>query len=211
MLKNKMDKKSVLLTVPHAICPINAPETSHRCDFLAIEAAQCIYNIALITPETHVIIERPFIPKDTSRDECDLNRRWCDMKLKVRDARAHGFRKRIRNFVLEHNDEIIFVLDVHSYPPDVHVWRDYLVFILDDDEDRNSQVAPYVTDFVSFMNSNGIPTASGIGRNNDLHYEMRTSLGKNSMLIEFNEILLGQRDLLEKICTFIVLWFNKIV
>ncbi len=199
-------QRKVVLTVPHAVCPDDAPSFSHMCDFLAPDAANCIYTVSKDVQGNEIEVVRPFVPTHTSRDECDLNRRWCNMNQKKKSARDHPFRKRVKNFVLEHTREVIFVLDVHSYPPHLEKWKDYLLVVL---EDNNGRISSYVKDFVWFMNKSGIPTTYNVGNNNDLHLEMRTVLGKRSMLLEFNEVLTGHQNFM-KICRLIVLWFNRL-
>ena len=193
----------VVLTVPHAVCPPDYPLKTHKCDVLAKEAADCLHKASNQVKNNKIVVLEPFIP-DTPRSVCDLNRYWCDPDKQTKSARDHPYRKQLREFVTKHNAIIIFVLDIHSYPEDVdNKWKEYeLVLIVD-------SYASYAVDFVKFMNRAEIFTLLQPGKNNDLHVEMRTQLGKKSMLLEFNEKLTKERDRMEFICRLVVVWLNK--
>ncbi len=212
MTTTSRNNRWIVITVPHAVCPDRvARRSAHLCDLLAPQAAACMHAASkTLAGGRTVSVLAPFLPGDTSRDECDLNRRWCDMRWRERDTRQHPYRRRVRTFVQENSARVAFVLDVHSYPRHVSDWGDYELVVLDDDEDGSRSVAPYVSDFVSFMGEAGVPTAARLGQNNDIHYEMRTVLRKRSMLLEFNESLASDGARLAQTCRLIVLWFERL-
>ncbi len=189
----------ILLTVPHANCPANAPEASHLCDSLSNGAAECIYEEKLLGNKVRVL--KPFIPVDTPRTICDLNRK---------NARENPYRKGLLDFVKSNTKEILFVLDVHSYPDDHEPWKDYLLVVLDDSVEGRERPEIYSEEFVRFMNSTGTRTLLARGKNNDIHEQMREN-GKKSFLLEFNEALTADRERLREICRFVLLWFNTLV
>ncbi len=200
---NSKKKTWIFLTVPHQKCP-EGNSKNHLCDILAQQASECLYNASLQIEKNQVTILKPFIPK-IPRTECDFNREYCNMKKKEIPARGTEYRTQIREFITM-NDKVKFVLDVHSYPPTHVPWKDaYLVVI--DDKKPNSE--KYTSDFVKFMNTIIIPTKIQPGDGNDIHVEMR-ELGKKSMLLEFNEILLENQPMLNEICKYIVIWFNRL-
>ncbi len=202
-------RRWIVVTVPHAVCPAFFSAPDHPCDVLAERAARCIHA-ASATRRGEVEVLEPFVPSDTSRQECDLNRRWCDPETRKKSARDHPYRVRIRRFVREHRDRVKFVLDMHSYPPSHRRWGAHSLVALDDDEDRDGLPARYVRDFVAFMNGRGVPAVALLGKDNDIHSEMRTELRVRSMLLEFNEALGGDGAELERICLFIVQWLERI-
>ena len=203
MSLNDFKKGWVVLTVPHAACPSSYSSHLHKCDVLAEDAANCIHDVSSEIKDNDILVIKPFVP-DTPRTECDLNRYWCDQDEQTKSARNHPYRKKIRNFVMEHKDNIVFVLDVHSYPKNIgYLWKNYDLVLLIDNP------ASYANNFVEFMNTAKIPTLLQRGINNDLHVEMITELDKKSMLLEFNEKFIENRERLRFICRLIVIWLNK--
>ncbi len=166
----------VLLTVPHANCPPTASAGGHPCDIAAKKAARLIYR-----SKHNTSAEPPRTPSKTPRSECDLNRLRC---------RDHPW----RTLLSERLDkgDVSFVLDVHSYPPYVRRWAAYEIIILDDTPSHRP-FASYAVDFVRYMSRRDVRVGIGRGVNNDIQDEAREA-GISSMLIEFNEALLRDRD-----------------
>ncbi len=208
---NRKTRQWIVVTVPHAVCPASMPTSEHPCDTLAERAARCI-RAASVTRRGTVEVLEPFVPSDTSRQECDLNRRWCDPETRKEGARDHPFRVRVRKFVQAHRGRVKFVLDVHSYPPSHQEWANYSLVVLDDGIDAPGGFpADYVRGFVTFMNNRGARAVALPGKGNDIHQEMRTELGVRSMLLEFNEELgvSGGDAELERICLLVVQWLER--
>ncbi len=182
----------VVVTVPHAQCPPIAIPTSHPCDLLAPQAARCLW-----LKQEKIDVHRPFFGT-IPRTECDLNRVQC---------RNTSYRKRVREFVLENQESTVFVLDIHSYPPDTNEWTSYELVVLDD---STTKPRDYSFAFVDFMKDSGIPILLGKGKGNDILVEMR-GLGQRSFLLEFNESLMNDPNRFREICDAIVLWLNTLV
>lgn len=199
----------LVLVAPHAIPPDwlseVPPQSVHLHDSLAPVMAECIRGASATLRDNRIEVVQPFVPLNTSRDECDLNRRR-------RCARLHPFRQRLRDYVTRQATSILMVLDLHSYPPGHPFWSDYFVVVLDDDEDRDGVSTWYVRDFVSFMNANGVPTAARRGQHNDIVNEMRVELGMQAMLLEFNESLMPGAPagrFRQQVCRLVLAWSNR--
>ncbi len=183
----------VFLTVPHENCPEENFD-KHPCDIFAKEASECLYNAQI--EKTEVTILKPFIPTNTPRTVCDLNRKWC---------RKNKYRQEVANFV-SNNDNVQFVLDVHSYPGNIEEWGEYSLVVIDD---KIPNLEDYTLDFVDFMGKANIKILPQHGNGNDIHVQMR-ELKKKSMLLEFNEELKKDQDELNKICRTIAFWFKTL-
>ena len=214
------DARYVVLTVPHAVCPEDAPRAAHLCDFLAPRAAQCVFERSRALEDVAVRALAPLVPTHTPRTVCDLNRRrcWPESDGDGGSARAHPFRERVREVVRERGDRVALVLDVHSYPPRVPDWGDYTLVVLDEDVrvggggrwDRPPW-SSYAVDFTRFMNRDaGVRTALRAGHDNDIMREMRTQLGRRALLLEFNEALASNERRLNNVCGAIALWFQHL-
>ena len=196
----------VFLTVPHENCP-EENSNKHLCDTFAKSASECLYNASFQIEKTNTTILKPFIPTDTPRTVCDLNRRYCNMdKPEEGDARENIYRQQVTKFVSNKKHNVQFILDVHSYPESTRKWRNYLLVVIDDSEKPKD----YTLNFVNFMwNEANIKTLLQRGNGNDLHVQMR-ELGKKSMLLEFNEELKKDQNKLKQICRTIAFWFTTL-
>lgn len=102
----------IILTVPHATC---SNEFARDCDERAFEAAvvmkyylEYFINIKHLSATTKVLI---FPNLKVLREICDMNRPSC-RKTKYRKSLRHL----IKSIQKEKQNEIIFLLDMHSFP-----------------------------------------------------------------------------------------------
>ncbi len=177
---------SVLLTVPHANCPLGWDGKGHPCDTLAKRAADLVFKYG-----ESALVEPPLIPSGTPRTICDLNRIQC---------RSHPWRGEIRRRIK--SGYVAFVLDIHSYPSHTKKWSGFELFVLDD----APWPMPYVMNFVRYIRAAGIRIGVGSGGRNDIQDEAR-ELGVKSMLVEFNEGL-GDTDRLDFVASRVAEWFS---
>jgi hypothetical protein len=157
--------RKIILTVPHATNTQNQQCTVRdTCDSFALSAASILQTeFELNGFQTELIVG------NINRLELDLNR--------IGSRFSALFRQKIRAAIAEKDD--IFVLDVHSFPPD-YQWSNKIgenVIVLFDFEKDISNVVP-------IQRLNGIKVIPGA--QNDIMDEMLEK-GIPSFLIELNE------------------------
>ncbi len=190
--------QSVIMTVPHATCPVRGGEgqpLAHPCDTIAVRAAQSIYD-----SQRGVFFYATVVAASTPRATCDLNRVAC---------RNHPWRAHVRRVIVESlsadfgRKPTVFVLDVHSFPPDAEGWSAYEVVLLDDDPTPTA----YTESLGRHLKRAGVAVAIGRGRDNDIQDEARAA-GHKSVLVEFNERLGRDARRLTFIASQIAQWFG---
>ena len=193
--------QSVIMTVPHATCPVRGgegqPRAPHPCDTIAVRAAQSIYD-----SQRGVFFYATVVAASTPRATCDLNRDAC---------RNHPWRAHVRRVISEAlsstgRNPTVFVLDVHSFPPDAEGWSAYEVVLLDDDPTPTA----YTESLARRLKRAGVAVAIGRGRDNDIQDEARAA-GHKSVLVEFNERLGRDASRLDFIAAQIAQWFEGAV
>lgn len=200
----------VVLTVPHNTCIDNSKLSKltfdesfekskkivHMCDFIAASAAKLIKKFLGLL-NTTVFIGKVY------RDRCER----CDLN---RFNRKTGFRPKLTKYLKKNRaKKKLFVLDVHSFPPNMErrkmeKLKDLDCFVLDD----SNPIKNYSTEFVKFMIKNKVKTKVIKGSNNDIMDESR-ELGIPSFLLEFNEKLFKDENRLIFICKKVAEWLKK--
>lgn len=187
--------RTVVLTVPHAACAQVAHQPgagAHPCDWRAHAAADCVK--ASISNHRRAKV---FANTDLPRHRCDMNRIRC---------RNAGWRKKILKYVQDRRvNNVVFVLDVHSFPSDYPTYGRWELVVLDDDGRRRKH---YTADFVLSMREKGIKAGWLQGGGNDIHVEMRTVAKVPSFLLEFNEGI-GRSRLETVICPAVAEWLSN--
>lgn len=186
----------VVITVPHAICPTLFPK-DHFCDYFAPTAAEAIRSrLEALGVDSIVFTPKP----GEDRTVCDLNRPWC---------RTTRYRQELFKFVNQNRDKILFVLDVHSFPPGSRDYGATSITILDDDHSYDMRFQWYTMNLGTCIERAGIQVGVAPGELNDIQDEMR-ELGFESLLVEFNENLAqGQnRPKFETLVRVISRWFK---
>lgn len=163
---------SLILTVPHACCPLDAHRYGHPCDSLASAAARAI--AAAYGRGASLLLG------DVPRTQRDLNRR---------ESRAlTSFRVRLRR--LMHENPNAFVLDVHSFPGEGITFSEGAterteVVLLDID----ARPAHHSVELRDALSKAGVSVSLVRGSHeNDIEEEAR-SLGMRSVLAVFDESL----------------------
>lgn len=110
-----MSRLGVIITVPHAVCPENKPDL-HLCDFVALRFASVLYQT--LKPEN---LDLHYLPGDTSRDICDLNR---DQPC------GQEFRHKLQEARRSLGNQRYITLDIHSYPSSYYPYNRSLVTLL---------------------------------------------------------------------------------
>jgi len=106
--------KVILITVPHSAC--HKDSVDHRtCDRRAYQAAMLIYNrlIELIDHQSFKVVIFPNLT--VLRDICDLNR---DTPCPLPNIKYEV--QRYMNWETKHGEQVVFNIDVHSYPRETH-------------------------------------------------------------------------------------------
>lgn len=159
--------EQVLLTVPHKACPPNSPP-NHLCDFVAETSAVALYQYLGRKP--------CLLIGNIPRTQCDLNRIQC---------RQTKFRKELRKEIK--SGDYKFVLDIHSYPPDLEdkelrEWSKYDLVIMD--RLPETQYGDLLT---KLLQKAGVNCMRVLGsKKNDIVGEAREN-GLYSVLLEFKE------------------------
>ena len=179
--------ETIVLTVPHAACPMFKSQM-HICDWTAEKAARCIAK--------HLESFQIFVNTTVVRsDAVDMNRR------KTRNIET--YRKKIMKYVQDPKHQVIFVMDVHSFPRHFMPYAQWEILVLDDFQPR----ADYTVDFVRAMRAKGIVAGWLQGSRNDIQLEMRTVAKVDSFLVEFNEAIPNYR-LANLICPAVAQWIS---
>lgn len=188
-------KSTVIITVPHAKCPqFKVPTTTtttiHPCDTLSEKAASILHKSL-----TDNNIENFLFIGDIPRTKNDLNRE--------RSRETTDYRLKLTKKMSAKKQNIVAVLDVHSYPSSGSTFpSDSEVVILDSASGSPKQ---YSTNLYNDLRGSGVKAYLIAGSEvNDIEREARTVHGLRAVLIEFNEALSDDR--LEKISNVIAKW-----
>lgn len=182
------DDAVAILTVPHAVCPPQA--RGHMCDIVAPSVAKAIWAAG------GDAVEAPYVPSNTPRTECDLNRTEC---------RDHPFRNMLRERLLR-EPRVGFVIDVHSFWRTAPTFSPHELVVLDDVPSGGTFPTSYVRDYAQMMAKRGVDIAVIRGIKNDIIDEMRTR-GVPAFLLEFNESLSGAR--MRELAIFTATWLRS--
>ena len=181
----------VVITAPHALCP-SISFDNHPCDTLAADAAQCLYKAVDENEKEHFVAE-VFLPTKIIRDECDLNREDCRV--------GTDYRQNLTQYLQDKQQDIFFLLDVHSFPHKPFDWlQSREVYLIDDSKNLEA----YTLSLLNYLKSNKVSSDVVHGKNNDIQDEARNVFDIKSILIEFNESLDEKRLLY--ITQQIVMW-----
>lgn len=160
----------IIITAPHSKCNENIKE--RHCDRVAKIAANYLYN--------KINYPKILLLGDEYRYDIDLNRNesinqtkfWRSLKELIKKLKYNGW-------------DNIFILDIHSFPPDI---SNDEIFIID-----NSNNSNYIISLVNYLNDNYIKT--DIYNGTDINAIVINGIknGIKSLLIEFNEKLTNSR------------------
>lgn len=185
--------RTVVLTVPHAACAQVAHLPGHPCDWKAQTAANCVKaNLSSAAAIKAKVFANTDLPRHST---CDMNRLRC---------RNTEWRKKILKYVQDQHNNVVFVLDVHSFPSNYPTYGRWELVVLDDAKRRKQ----YTIDFVLSMRRKGIQTGWLRGGGNDIHVEMRAVASLPSFLLEFNEGISDSR-LRNVICPAVAEWLSS--
>lgn len=162
---------AVVITVPHAYCPV--PCSYERlCD---CKAKHWATQLSAKLEEAGIAVQ--LLAATTPRSKGDFNRIW---------TRNSPYRQSVRHAL----DTARLVLDIHSYPR--LPWPEYDAIVLDDRW-------PQPRSLLEFSAATGLP-ADIRGANNDIQDEAHAR-GIEAFLIEFNEQgnVAKQEQIVEKI------------
>ncbi len=166
----------IFISVPHGFC-LDAIIPARHCDRLAQKAAVSLAeSLHSKKMKTYTILPT------TIRAVCDLNRSQCV---------DTNYRTGLRNFVKAHYKEIVFTLDVHSFPKDTEDWEKFDFVILDNLSSvmkTKGEFTDYALSLYKYCKTKGIPTKLVEGAENSIQDELRARGFKN-LLIEFKESL----------------------
>jgi hypothetical protein len=190
----------VILTSPHSKC--DNESQVRMCDTNA-EAARLSLN-KLLTKEGFKVKE---FEADVYRSEQDLNRF---------PARQTTFRTAIRSFIEQNKDQILYLLDIHSFPQGYQGFgQDTQVCLLDDTvflsqtNDPRYPIYPFCKETLlleQMLRDKGIHTSAMEGSINDLQNESRIDQGIPTLLIEYREDL--EIHTLDQINSIITQWMS---
>jgi hypothetical protein len=174
---SKRGKWHVILTVPHATCPVESVDNNiHPCDTVAHDMAimiqQALQNIS---------IDSYLIKGDLPRDVLDLNR------FESRNSNLTNFRNKIRSEINTYYPRAL-VLDIHSYPLEKYEWANYNMVILDSSNEILS-FGRYLRDMIAKLDDGEKINCLHVStsRVNDIMDEAIYEYDLHAVLLEFNE------------------------
>jgi len=189
----KSNKINIVLSVPHATCPITIKPKEHKCDFLAEEMAERIYKMIL---ENKTSFESFLVKGNIPRTNIDLNR--------VEPTGViTSFRKEIRNLLS--TGKIDYVLDIHSFPKSTKKWENRDVLILYDFKIKPP--LPFMKSIIEKWRNLGLSTELYKGEQNSIHHEVVAEWSTRAFLIETNEAT--TEDKRNKIVEGIKIWLDE--
>lgn len=173
----------LIITVPHAL-KCDKKSKGHPCDSLSVAMANIIKSEAIKRAKFKEVWET--ISEKPRTYELDMNRInsrsekfRVDIMKKIKDSISRGI--------------IVWVLDIHSFPPDYYPYNDAKFTILDTRYGDYNNITSYVLKFIEFShNKISIQTLAGSDpwsdQTNDIMDTSR-ELGAKSFLIETIENL----------------------
>lgn len=181
-----MKNPAVLLTVPHGFCK---DKINRDCDRKASEASKSLQD--------------KLFSAGFSVHRLEVNHLRSDGDENRRRSIHSPYRKLIREVASEHKENIVIVLDIHSYPDEEIDWGRYELVILDDAESPKN----YTESLLSDLSIGHIPAKIIRGGDNSIEDDMRDNFRLDCVLLEFRESLTSER--INYISDVIVTWIQK--
>ncbi len=163
-------KKIVIITVPHAACPL-WPTEGHPCDYAAPNMARRLE----LEFELRDRLRTELFIATTPRVVSDMNRV---------ESREMAFRRRLREYVRGNRESLCCLLDVHSYPAHDKSYGPFDLVLLPQGRSIGSY---YYERIEEAVHNAGHRVGVFEGARNDIQAEMTTQFDLESVLLEFNE------------------------
>lgn len=219
---NFIPKKSIILTLPHLKCSNDQSDTTphHNCDTI-IEKVANIMSKILLNDKREIVI----FWGDINRNISDLNRiesRGTDFDAQL-EAYVETTIKEINNQNIKNSNNIIYIIDCHSFPSTKTDNEGHFRNIRINNPDVAILMADclqldYAEELYEILKENNISVTKHLGKGNyiiEKYYAYGRQLTKNNslaiiipILIEFNEDLSDAKITI--ICQCIEKWIVSI-
>jgi len=196
-----MVRNQILIIVPHGIC--GGDVSNHGCDFAALSCAEKLVDVLHEHVKEHIVTiivpgqsemrfdcRRGRFRPDGGYEGCDLNR------FQSRKGNPLVYRQRIKSFLDMNKDELLVVLDIHSFPEeDLYGVVDGNVAhitLLDDEQHKSSDrgFEIYSRELRDMLVERNIGVNLFQGIKNDIMDECKNDYKLPAILLEFNEMFI---------------------